>query len=135
MLKRIMTVGCALLLGVTLAACSVTPSEARTQFCASLGTLEQSVSSYKALGPNATIGQYKDGQQAVNQAWQDVLNAGAKLSDVKADMFYATVLDLQQTVYSLPESTTVEQALATVEPKVDAVQASAKTLRTTVACP
>ncbi|NTU83056.1 MAG: hypothetical protein HGA45_27420 [Chloroflexales bacterium] len=134
MLKRIMTVGCALLLGAALAACAVTPSEARTQFCSSLNTLEQTMAGYEALGPNATIGQYKDGQQAVNQAWQDVLQAGAQLSDVKADTFYATVLDLQQTVYSLPESTTVEQALATVQPKVVAVKASAKTLRTTVAC-
>lgn len=134
MSKLIMLVGCALL-GVTLAACSVTPSEARSQFCASLGTLEQSVASFKALGPNATIAQYKDGQQAVNQSWQDVLKAGAQLSDVKADMFYATVLDLQQSIYSLPESTTVEQAAAAVEPKVVAVQAAAKTLRTTVACP
>lgn len=54
---------------------------------------------------------------------------------MKADLFYATVLDLQQTVYSLPESTTVEQAFATVQPKVAAVKASAKTLRTTAACP
>lgn len=135
MSKRIMMAGCALLLGVTLAACSVTPSEARTEFCASLGTLEQSVASFKALGPNATIQQYKDGQQAVSQSWQDMLKAGAQLSDVKADMFYATVLDLQQSIYSLPESTTVEQAATTVEPKVVAVQAAAKTLRTTVACP
>jgi hypothetical protein len=134
MLKRIITVGCTLLLGAALAGCSVTPSEARAEFCSSLGTLEQAIASYEALGPNATIGQYKDGQQAVNQAWQDVLQAGAQLSDVKADFFYATVLDLQQTVYSLPESTTVEQALATVQPKVAAVKASAKTLRTTVAC-
>ncbi|NTU83865.1 MAG: hypothetical protein HGA45_31575 [Chloroflexales bacterium] len=135
MLRRIITVGCALLLSTALAACAVTPSEARTEFCSSLGTLEQAVSSYEALGPTATIGQYKDGQQAVYQAWHDVLNAGARLSDVKADLFYATVLDLQQTVYSLPESTPVEQALATVQPKVAAVKASAKTLRTTVACP
>lgn len=135
MLKRIITVGCALLLGTALSACAVTPSEARNQLCSSLGGLEQAVASYQALGPNATIGQYKDGQQAVNQAWQEVLRSASTLSDVKADLFYATVLDLQQTVYSLPESTTMDQALATVQPKVIAVQAAAKTLRTTAACP
>jgi hypothetical protein len=136
-MKRIVLALAALLVLPVLAACGAqtTVPQATTTFCTSLGTLEQALGSLEALGSSATIGQVKDAQKAVDQAWNATVSAAAAVQSAKVDELQAAQKDLQQTVNSIPDSATMDEAKATVAPKVAAVAASIKTLRTTVKCP
>ncbi|NTU82359.1 MAG: hypothetical protein HGA45_23790, partial [Chloroflexales bacterium] len=118
-MKRIMFALAALLALPILAGCGAqtTVPQATTAFCTSLGTLEQAVASLNALGTSATIGQVKDAQKAVDQAWDATVTAAATVQSAKVDELQAAQKDLQQTVNSIPDSATLDEAKATVAPK------------------
>lgn len=136
-MKRMMLALAALLVLPVLAGCGAqtTVPQATTTFCNSLGTLDQAVASLDALGASATIGQVKEAQQAVDKAWDATVAAAAAVQSAKVDQLQAAEKDLQQTVNSIPDSATLDEAKATVAPKVLAVTGAIKSLRSTVKCP
>ncbi|NTU82826.1 MAG: hypothetical protein HGA45_26245 [Chloroflexales bacterium] len=136
-MKRIMLAIAALLVALVLAACATqtTVPQATTAFCSSLGTLDQAVTSLNALGSSATIGQVKEAQKAVDQAFDATAAAAATVKEAKVDQLQAAQKDLQQTVNSIPDTATIDQAKATIAPKLLAVTNAAQAVRTTVKCP
>ncbi|NTU83647.1 MAG: hypothetical protein HGA45_30465 [Chloroflexales bacterium] len=136
-MKRIMLALAALLVLPVLAGCATqtTVPQATAAFCTSLGTLDQAVASLNALGASATIGQVKEAQTGVDQAWNATAAAAASVQNAKVDELQAAQQDLKQTVNSIPDSATLDEAKATVAPKALAVTNAIKSLRTTVKCP
>jgi hypothetical protein len=136
-MKRTMLVAVALLTAILLTACATqtTVPQATATFCQSLTALDQAVASLDALGTTATVGQVKDAQKAVDQAFEASVVAAAQVKAVKLNELEAAQKDLQQTVNSIPDSATVTEAKATVAPKILAVANAAKAVRTSAQCP
>lgn len=136
-MRRSMMVLAALLIASVLTACATptTVPQSTATFCASLTTLDQALASLDALDTSATIGQVKEAQRAVDQAFDATIVAASSVTEAKVDVLQASQRDLQQTVNSIPDSATLADAKATVAPKLLAVTQAARDIRTAVKCP
>jgi hypothetical protein len=120
-----------------LAACSSTPSasDANAAACSALATFSVTLKAFEALGPAATVGQYKDAAQAVSTAWAGVEAAMVTVKDAKIDEVKTAAESLQSTIQSMPDSTTAVDASMQVKAGVTGVTAAVQNLNNTLKCP
>lgn len=135
-MKRTLTMALAVPL-LFLAACSSTPSvsDANAAACAALATFSTALKAFEALGPTATVGQYKEAAGAVQTAWAGVETAMATVKDARIDEVKTAADSLQSTIQNMPDSTTAADASMQVKAGVTGVTDAVKMLNDTLKCP
>lgn len=120
-----------------LAACQPqqTGAEATVNFCGDLRALNRSVAALNATTGAATVGEYKQRMQAVDDAWNDLKESAKALPQARTNDLESAYNDLKQTVNSIPSDSSLGQAAQTVQPKIAAVSVARQQLGSGARCP
>jgi uncharacterized lipoprotein NlpE involved in copper resistance len=90
-------------------------------FCDSAASLGAAVVNFRALDAQDTITDIQTSGQAVQAAFQALKTSAGNLAESQASDIESAVADLQSAVGSIPDSDTVDQALASLAPQVEAL--------------
>jgi hypothetical protein len=106
-----------------LAACqpAQTGAEAAATFCSDLRAFNRTVMALDATTGAATVGEFKQRIRAVDDSWTALKESAKAVPQARVNDLETAYGDLKQTVNSIPSDTSLTEAGATVQPKVQAV--------------
>lgn len=130
---RILTLSASLLV---LATSCTTPSVADTQakLCTSLAQFKTALAGMKSLSPSSTVGDLKQAQGEVKQAWDKVQTNAQALGNARADVLNQSYSDLEKAINSVPNGATLSEGATAVQDKVAAVTAAQDQLYSGLQC-
>jgi hypothetical protein len=119
-----------------LAACqpAQTGAEAASTFCGDLRALNRSVASLTSTTGAATVGEYQQRWQAVEDDWTALKESAKAVPQARTSDLETAVNDLKQTVNGLPKDASLAEASQQVQPKVQAVGQARQQVGSGVRC-
>lgn len=112
-----------------------TTQDKKTELCTKLARFDTSVATLKSLSPSSTVGDFKNAQEQVRVAYNDVKSAASTVQDAKSADLDRAYQDLEKAMKAVPNTATLNQAANSIKPKVEAVQAAEDQMRSNVKCP
>ncbi|GAB4331086.1 MAG: hypothetical protein OHK0047_18700 [Leptolyngbyaceae cyanobacterium] len=119
----------------TIAGCQPSVDQAKADLCRALADYDQAVASLQRIQGNATVGQLKDAQKAVEQATQRANEAAEKYQKAEIREVKDSYQQLQRKINSIPDKATLAQAQQSIQPDVQNLKAALQRTRTQVQCP
>lgn len=119
----------------TIAGCQPAVDQAKADLCRALSDHDQAVAALQRLQGNATVGQLKDAQKAVEKATQRVSEAAEKYQKAEIREVKDSYQQLQRKINSIPDKATLVQAQQSIQPDVQNLKAALQRARTQVECP
>ncbi|MGQ9871820.1 hypothetical protein [Leptodesmis sp.] len=119
----------------TIAGCQPAVDQAKVDLCRALSDHDQAVAALQRLQGNATVGQLKDAQKAVEKATQRVSEAAEKYQKAEIREVKDSYQQLQRKINSIPDKATLVQAQQSIQPDVQNLKAALQRARTQVECP
>lgn len=119
----------------TIAGCQPSVDQAKADLCRALADYDQAVASLQRIQGNATVGQLKDAQKAVEQATQRANEAAEKYQKAEIREVEDSYQQLQRKINSIPDKATLAQAQQSIQPDVQNLKAALQRTRTQVQCP
>jgi hypothetical protein len=124
MKSHLAVLGAAVLL-VAAACNNATPTPDPTvAFCDSLKTLTTAVADFKKLDAQSTIEDIQTSAAAVKSDFDAFKTAAGSLASDQVKAIESAVSELQTAVKNVPDTDTVEQALQSLRPQIQAVEAA-----------
>ncbi|MCX4539501.1 hypothetical protein [Streptomyces sp. NBC_01565] len=112
------------------------PSAAATELCTDLTTLNSDTAALNALNPStATKDQVKDAYTAVQDDWEAVAKSTATWEAAQKDAVKTAADALKKSYQGLPGDTTGSEAVTTLKPQAQSLDAAVKAARTGLSCP
>jgi hypothetical protein len=126
-----------LLAGLLLAACAPTPSTPQTgDLCLSQAAFQSSLESFRALEPSASaIDQYREAWISVQRTFRDFREKAVKVADDRVAEVSQAVDEVKAALDDVPDDTTPQEALASIEDELAAVTAAVDALDAELDCP
>lgn len=125
-----------LLLMPLMTACGMSVDQAKAQFCKDLGAYGTAVANLRALDANATVGQLKEAQREVDNAWAALDRSAQALGRTQMEETRKAFSELQKAVNDIPDDATLESAVSTVDAaRMNAMAAAWDTLVTACSYP
>jgi branched-chain amino acid transport system substrate-binding protein len=114
---------------LVLAACSddddePSTGEAQAAFCADLDSLDTALVALGALTAQSSVDDLQSARDDVQSALDDVQSSAADVSDAKIDTLESAYDDLSSAIDDVPGEDTLGEALASLQPQIDAVNAA-----------
>jgi len=126
--KRILIPAISLFLVVVLAACSATTTpttqQASQEYCQALGAYARSVVQLHQFNETSTINEFKDAQIAAQQAYADLIEASSQVREAQTLQIKTTTNNLSQAVKDISTSMTVNEAIASIQDELAAVESA-----------
>lgn len=119
----------------TIAGCQPSVDQAKADLCRALADYDQAVASLQRIQGNATVGQLKDAQKAVEKATQRANEAAEKYQKAEIREVKDSYQQLQRKINSIPDKATLAQAQQSIQPDVQNLKAALQRTRTQVQCP
>ena len=123
------------LLALALACSSPSSADAQVALCSNLTTFQQSVEELTNLDSYSTMGEVKAAANMVRHPFDAVQQSNAEVKNAQVDALRNTYEDLQSAIADLPDAATVEDAKASLQPQIAAVQAAREQVSSRVECP
>lgn len=120
---------------VAIAGCQPSVDRAKADLCNAIAGYDQAVASLQTIQGNATVGQLKDAQKAVDKASQRVNEAAEKYQKAEIREVKDSYQQLQRKMNSIPDKATLAQAQQSIQPDVQNLKAALQRTRTQVQCP
>lgn len=128
-------VGLAVLLGVLGTRNEPSKAQAATSLCSSLKTLQSSIKSLTSLDPNtATKSQYQSDVTAVQNAWSQVQSDAQDVENAPMGDLDNAWNNFTSAVKSVPDSSSVSDALNTVSSSAQQLASVAETTASSLSC-
>ena len=126
-----------LVVGLLLAACAPQPSTPSTgDACLSLAQFQASLEAFRELEPSAsTIDAYREAWISVQRTFRDLREKTAKVADDRVTEVNQAIDDVQAALDDVPEGTTPQEAVASLEDELAAVTAAVEALNSELDCP
>jgi|GEM_PF-2400540 len=126
----------ALVLGGLVGCSTGQPSleEAQAQVCQNLATFQQNIATLAATSQNSTVGQFKEAQANVARSFTELKESVGIARSIKIDELEQAYQDLDRAVGQVSNDQTIQEAIASVQPAMQNVQAASEQLRTGAAC-
>lgn len=119
----------------TIAGCQPSVDQAKAQLCNALANYDQAIASLQTIQGNATVGQLKEAQKAVDRAAQQVNEAAEKYQKAEVREVKDSYQQLQRKINSIPDKATLAQAQQSIQPDVQNLKSALQRTRTEVQCP
>lgn len=119
----------------TIAGCQPSVDQAKADLCRALADYDQAVAALQRIQGNATVGQLKDAQKAVEKATQRANEAAEKYQKAEIREVKDSYQQLQRKINSIPDKATLAQAQQSIQPDVQNLKAALQRTRTQVQCP
>jgi len=121
---------------IALAGCRTAPTspEATQQYCQALGAYAQTVVQLHQLDENATIDDFKNALIATQQAYAGVVEASSQVMDAQRSEIRTATDNLSNAVRDISTSMTVNEAVASVQDELAAVDAAIASASAAVGC-
>ncbi len=110
-------------------------SEAVTQLCADLITLQTADAAFDDLGSDSTINEIQAANDAYSDALDDVVSSGKDVAAVRIQSIEAAYDDLDQAISDISGEATIPEALASISDELTAVDAAYDSTFSGVDCP
>ncbi len=123
------------LLALALACSSPSSADAQVALCSNLTTFQQSVEELTNLDSYSTMGEVKAVANMARHSFDAVEQSNAEVKNAQVDALRNTYEDLQSAIADLPDDATVEDAKASLQPQIAAVQAAREQVSSRVECP
>jgi hypothetical protein len=126
-----------LLAGLLLAACAPTPSTPQIgDLCVSQAAFQSSLEAFRALEPSASaIDEYRESWISVQRTFRDFREQAVKVADDRVTEVNQAIDEVQAALDELPDGTTPQEAVASIEDELAAVTAAVDALNTELDCP
>lgn len=126
MLKRNLIPVLSMSVLIALAGCRAAPTsaEATQQYCQALGAYAQAVVQLRQIDENATIDDFKNAQIALQQSYAAVVEASSQVLDARRSEIRTATDNLSNAVRDISSSMTVNEARASVQDELAAVEAA-----------
>jgi hypothetical protein len=126
-----------LLAALLLAACAPQPSTPQTgDLCLSQAAFQSSLEAFRALEPSAsTIDAYREAWISVQRTFRDLREKAVKVADDRVTEVNQAIDDVKAALDDLPDGTTPQEALASIEDELAAVTAAVDALNAELDCP
>lgn len=131
------TIAIALILPLLLVAgCSTEKSAQDTQanLCENLARLKTSVATLNTMNPDSTVGDLKEAQQRVQDAFEDVTASAQPSNAARTDELEQAYNNLDNAVNSIPDSATVSEAIASIQDEIAALETAREQTRSSANC-
>jgi outer membrane biogenesis lipoprotein LolB len=123
------------LLALALACSSPSSADAQVALCSNLTTFQQSVEELTNLDSYSTMGEVKAAANMARHSFDAVEQANAEVKNAQVEALRNNYEDLQVAIAALPDDATVEDAKASLQPQIAAVQAAREEVSSRVECP
>jgi len=108
-----------------LAACQpISIDEANAQLCSDLTEFQAALGAVRALDTDSTVDEAEAAFKLANDAWDDVRSSAYTLSDAKVDNLEEAYEDLDDAIRDIDEGDTLQDASASVQDQLAAVDAA-----------
>jgi len=126
-----------LLLCGLIAACQPIPDTgaAEAALCTSLGTLKTAVTGLADTSGTTTVGELKEASRNVTEAWSTVKASAAALDQARVNDLDQAVNSLGSAVNDVSDDATLEQATASIQEEMSAVNTAWDGLNSAANCP
>ena len=116
--------------------CEQRPSLEETQatLCDDLDSLKDNIAALADIGPNATIGELREARTAVADSFAKVKASAAAVKALKVQELEQAYEDLDSTVSSVSDETTISDAIASVRPTIGQVRSAWTQLYSGASC-
>ena len=117
--------GIAALLVVGACSGSSTPTpNPQVAFCSSVSSLASAIKTFKSMNAQDTITDIQTSAEAVKTAAQTVKDSAGSLATSQVAAIETAAANLQSSVAAIPSTDTVDQAIASLAPQVEALEAA-----------
>jgi hypothetical protein len=124
------------LLALALACSSPSSADAQVALYSNLTTFQQSVEELTNLDSYSTMGEVKAAANMARHPFDAVQQSNAEVKNAQVDALRNAYEDLQSAIAALPDDATVgEDAKASLQPQIAAVQAAREQVSSRVECP
>lgn len=126
-----------ILAGLLLAACAPTPSTPQTgDLCLSQAAFQSSLEAFRALEPSASaIDEYREAWISVQRTFRDFRENATKVADDRVTEVNQAVDEVKAALDDVPDGTTPQEALASIEDELAAVTSAVDALNAELDCP
>ena len=111
-----------------------TVEEAQAKLCTDLDSLKGNLATLANIGPNATIGQLREARAAVADSFAKVKASAAAVKALKVQGLEQAYENLDNTVSSVSDDTTISDAIASVRPTIGQVRSAWNQLYSGASC-
>lgn len=111
-----------------------TTQDTKAELCTNLARLKTSVAGFRSLSPNSTVSDLKTAKENVKMAFGNVKTSAQSVQGAKLAELEAAQQDLEKTIQGIPSTATLQQANATIAPKIAAVEAAESQLKSSLQC-
>jgi HPt (histidine-containing phosphotransfer) domain-containing protein len=123
MRPRMITIGLATLLVVGACSGSSTPTpDPQVAFCSSISSLASALKTLKSMDATDTISDIQTSAESVQTAFQAFKDAAGNLASSEVDAIETAATNLQDAVAAIPSSDTVDQAIVSLKPQIEALE-------------
>ncbi len=120
-----------LVVAAVVPACSSSTSDNTAAFCSSLQNLAAAEAQVKSINASTTVDQAKQYNQNLQNAWNDAVNAKGNLTVSKFQDLQNAYNTLKSSLDSVSGSSTVAQALPTIQSALATFDSNLNQIRTT----
>lgn len=107
----------------------------KMELCTNLARLNTAVATLKSISPSSTVGDFRTAREQVRTAFADVKTSAQAVQDAKIADLEQAYQQLDQTMSSISDSTTLNQAAQSIAPDVAAVEAAQTQAQSGLDCP
>lgn len=112
-----------------------TTQDKKAELCTNLAKLNTSVATLKSMSPSSTVGDFRNAQEQVKVAYNNVKTSAQNVQEAKAADLDRAYSDLEKSMKSVPNNATLKQASQSVSPKIAAVEAAQAQMQSGLNCP
>ena len=124
-----------LLVSCTTNETSQSTQDKKTELCTNLARFKTAVATLKSMSPSSTVGDFRTAQDQVKTTFNDVKNSARNVQDAKAEDLERAYENLDKAVRAVPNTTTLQQASASVSDEIVAVEAAEAQMESGLNCP
>ncbi len=129
----------ALLCLVTGCSTNKSAQDAQAELCENLARLKTSVATLNSMNPDSTVGDLKEAQQRVRNAFEEVKTSAQtldsdRLKTARTDELEQAHNNLDDAVNSIPDSATVSEGIASIQDEIAVMETAREQTRSAVNC-
>ncbi len=107
----------------------------KAEVCTNLARFDTAVATLKSMSPSSTVGDFRKAQDQVKTTFADLKASASTAQDAKTADLEAAYNDLNKAVGAIPNTATLNQASASIAPKISAVEAAEAQMKAGMSCP
>lgn len=111
-----------------------TTENTQQTLCQSLGAYQTALNQFNSLTVNSTMADIDAAEQNLVEAWNDVVAAAADYTNANIDSLQTAYYNLMTAINNIPSTDTVQQAMQSIQPQIQAVASAWQQLYTNLNC-